>query len=82
MLCRLSDPRLAYLAERYATGDYGEELCCGDGGGVVCAECESEIRPFEEYYDVNGVFFCMRCDAAAERRILDLVREDYIFEAR
>ena len=67
-------PYLPYIADRILTGNYGET-----GGRIYCSACGEEITEDEAYYDVNGMFFCMRCEEEAEIHILDEVRSDYIY---
>ncbi|MGN0181812.1 MAG: hypothetical protein ACI4DP_05295 [Candidatus Ornithomonoglobus sp.] len=81
MIYSLSDPEIGHAIDRYVTGNYGEDFYGADNSGTFCSVCGAEIRPCEEFYDVNGTFFCMHCEKDAEEKIIDSVREDFIFEA-
>ena len=73
----ITHPYLPCVADRLITGNYGEDRY---GCGIYCSACGEDITSGEEYYDVNGMFFCMRCEDEAEMSILDDVRDEYIFE--
>lgn len=59
----------------------GGDLCGSGSDRAHCSVCGAEIRACEEFYDVDGIFFCMNCEEHAEKKILDIVRNDFIFEA-
>lgn len=81
MIYSISDPDIGHAIDKFATGNYGEDFYGADGAGVFCSVCGGEIKACEEFYDVDGTFFCMRCEKEAEERIIDSIREEYIFEA-
>lgn len=73
----ITHPYLPYIADKLLTGNYGEDRY---SGGIYCSVCGEEINYGEEYYEVGGKFFCMRCEDEAEMSILDEVRNEYIYE--
>lgn len=74
MIYSISDPDMkSYI------GGTGDDLYSGDMG-ASCSVCGAEIKSREEFYDVDGTFFCMNCEGHAEKKILDIVRDDFIFE--
>ncbi|MGN0162866.1 MAG: hypothetical protein ACI4EA_04685 [Candidatus Ornithomonoglobus sp.] len=77
----LSDPEIGRAIDKYVTGNYGEDFYGADDAGMFCSVCGDEIKSCEEFYDVDGTFFCMHCEKEAEEKIIDSVREEYIFEA-
>lgn len=77
MIYSLNDPYLPYAADRYRTGNYGED-CYSDS--LRCSECGEALGAGDEYYDVSGHIFCMSCSEYASQQILDEVRHSFIFE--
>ena len=71
------NPCLSYIIDQYRTGKYGEESC---ESSIKCSECTADIIGGDQYYDVDGVIFCMNCHEAADECIIDKEREQYLFE--
>ena len=45
---------------------------------LFCSCCGENIQPGQEYFDVDGSIFCMRCDA--EVAIFEKHRDEYLYE--
>ena len=71
------NPAISQLIDAFRTGHYGEDRFEGE---ISCSECGVEIGMGEQYYDVDGIIFCMSCNSAADECILEKERENYMFE--
>lgn len=80
MIYGLSSPYLAGAMESYRTGNYGADLEDEDPGIKVCRHCGKVIRRGNTYFEVNEEVYCEDCQDMADDAILEIHRNDYMFE--
>lgn len=71
----LDSPYMPHLIDEYVTGGFDESF-----GVPQCRSCGADIGCGEQYYDVDGNIYCMRCSGSADKDILESVRDNYIYE--
>lgn len=77
MIYNLNSGCMPDLIDSYRTGNYGEDFY---ENHMKCSNCRETIVQGERYFDVEGRAYCMDCADAADEQILELIREDYIYE--
>lgn len=77
MIYNLNSGYMPDLIDSYRTGNYGEDSYAGH---MICSSCSEIISEGERHFEVEGNVYCMNCEDAADEQILDMVRENYIYE--
>lgn len=76
MIYKISSTPLKKMADRFCFGKYGDEEYPAK---IYCSQCGAVIVRNDEYYEVKSTNYCMACEDAAEKSILDNYRDRFIY---
>ncbi len=77
MIYKSGSSAIRELIDYYKTGKYGEEEYPEK---VYCLHCGATIRRGNQCYIIKENFYCMDCSEIAEKRILEICRDGFLYD--